>query len=133
MLFSLDLFAVGSPIHLQEAISYGIPVVHASTSPTQVYSVVFEDDGETGYFYARNGESIVDAVQIYTTSDRSGTATLQIAWSDDGLKVVAIIDRRPEAVFDFSARRGYSRANYPQPAKDWTGHEWDDAVINLFR
>ena len=94
---------------------------------------MFEDDGDTGYLYARDGESILDAMQIYVAADRSGASTLQLAWSDDGLKAVAVLDRRPQAVFDFAARRGYARSNFPQPAQGWTGHEWDDAAINLFR
>jgi hypothetical protein len=124
---------VGSRIYLQEPINYGIAVVHVSPSPTQRYSVVFEDDGDTGYLYARDGESVVDALQIYAVSDKTGTGTLQIAWADDGLKAVAVIDRRPQAVFDFAAHRGYSRSNFPKPAQGWSGHAWDDAAINLFR
>ena len=124
---------MGSRIYLEEPITYGTPVVHMSPSPAQPHSVVFEDDGETGYLYARDGESVVDAMQIYRAADLSGTATLQIAWADDGLKAVAVLDRRPQAVFDFAARRGYSRSDFPPPAEGWTGHAWDDAAINLFR
>ena len=124
---------MGSRIYLQEEIRFGTPAVHTSPSPIGPHSVVFEDDGDTGYFYARDGESIVDALQIYATSDRSGTGSLQIAWTDDGLKVVVVIDRQPQAIFDFAAHRGYSRSNFPPPAQGWSGHEWDDGAINLFR
>ncbi|PYJ76115.1 MAG: hypothetical protein DME77_07090, partial [Verrucomicrobia bacterium] len=108
----LDLLAVGSRIYLQEPISYGTPVVHICSSPAERYSVVFEDDGDTGYFYARDGEAIVDAMQIYLASAQTGPATLQIAWADDGLKAVAVIDRTPQAIFDFAACRGYCRRNF---------------------
>jgi hypothetical protein len=97
---------------------------------------MFEDDGDTGYFYARDGDSIVDAMQLYvvkTVKDRDKSATLQIAWSDDGLKAVVVIDRYPHAVFDFATSRGYSRMNFPAPASGWTGHNWDDKAIDLFR
>lgn len=94
---------------------------------------MFEDDGASGYFYARDGESILDALQIYAASEHSGTATLQVAWADDGLKAVLVIDRHPKAVFDFAARHGYSRTNFPAPAEGWSGHAWDDAAISLFR
>lgn len=124
---------MGSRIHLQEPITYGTPVVYASPSPSQRYAVVFEDDGASGYLYARDGDSTVDAVQVYTASEHNGTATLQIAWADDGLKAVLVIDRHPKAVFDFAARRAYSRRNFPPPAAGWSGHAWDDAAINLFR
>ena len=124
---------MGSRIYLQEQISYGTPAVHMSPSPTERFSVVFEDDGDTGYFYARDGETIVDAMQIYLSSAQAGSATLQIAWADDGLKAVAVIDRTPQAVFDFAARRGYARRNFPKPSEGWSGHAWDDAAINLFR
>jgi hypothetical protein len=49
------------------------------------------------------------------------------------LKAVVVLNRRPQAVFDFAARRGYSRSNFPAPAQGWSGHAWDDAAINLFR
>jgi hypothetical protein len=97
---------------------------------------MFEDDGDTGYFYAREGDPIVDAIQLYVVEafkDRGKATTLQIAWSDDGLKAVAVIDRYPYAAFDFSARRGYGRSNFPAPAEGWSGHEWDDDAIDLFR
>ncbi len=97
---------------------------------------MFEDDGDTGYFYARDGESIIDVMQFYvveTFKDRDKPATLQIAWLDDGLKAVLVIDRYPHAVFDFAARHGYSRVNFPAPASGWTGHDWDDIAIDLFR
>ena len=114
----------------------GTPVVLGSPSPKTTKSVMFEDDGDTGYFYARDGESIVDAMQLYvveTFKDRDKPATLQIAWSDDGLKAVLVIDRYPHAVFDFAARHGCSRMNFPAPASGWTGHDWDDIAIDLFR
>ena len=127
------MLALGSHIRLEESISYGTPAVHISPSPTERFSVVFEDDGDTGYFYARDADAIVDAMQIYVASAQSGSATLQIAWADDGLKAVAVIARTPQAVFDFAARHGYCRRNFPEPAEGWSGHAWNDAAINLFR
>ena len=57
----------------------------AEDSPGGHYSAVFEDDGETGYFYAmdlnRTDQMILDAVQIYNVAnvtDNDNPSTLVI-------------------------------------------------------
>lgn len=133
---------MGSCIELQETITVGRAAEHQSLSPKTSFAVVFKDDGETGYFYAldtaRIEQPILDAMQIYVAASVAGRekpSTLQIAWSNDGLKAVCVINRYPHAVFDFKARRGYCRRNFPPPDASWTSHshQWDDAAINLFR
>ena len=133
---------MGSTIRLQETLHVGQPAVYPCNSPANSFSVVFEDDGDTGYLYAydrsRPESPILDALHIYNVAavtDRERPSTLQVAWSDDGLKAVAILNRSPHAVFDFEARRGYCRTNYPPPDPAWTshGHAWDDAAIHLFQ
>jgi len=129
-------------IYAEEALTVGTETVVDSGSPQGRYVVVFEDDGETGYFYALDavGEEnpILDALHIYNVSsvaDREILSTLQIVWSVDGLKAALVINRYPHAAFDFEARRGYCRTGFPPPNTDWTqhGHEWDDAVLELFK
>ena len=122
----------------------GEEVFIASDSSTGTYSTVFEDNGETGYFYAydRQFNSILDAVHIYNVSsviDRHLNSVAEIVWSEDGLKSALLINRYPHAIFDFAAKRGYCRTNFPnvRPATHgrWkqSTHQWDDAVMRFFR
>jgi len=127
----------------EQEIRVGEPTVLERASPTPPFAVVFEDDGDTGYFYAldtsREGNPIVDALHIYNVAgvtDRHLPSTVQIIWSADDRKAALLINGYPHAVFDFAARRGYCRGGFPPPAPDsWTkhGHEWDDGVQELFR
>jgi hypothetical protein len=132
------------PIKLvaQEEIRVGERVVLEGESPSQPYAAVFEDDGDTGYFYAldtsREGNPILDALHIYNAEgvrDRHLSSMVQIVWSADDLKAALIINGSPHAVFDFVAHRGYCRTAFPPPLTDWTAHDhaWDDAAVELFR
>ena len=120
----------------------GVKTVVESRSPCTQFSVVFEDDGETGYFYALDGtlrdQPILDTVHVYNVdgvSDREIPSKLQIVWTTDGLRCALVINRHPQAAFDFQAKRGYCRTNYPPPSSEWSkeGHSWDDRVMELFR
>ena len=110
-----------------------------SNSPQNSFAAFFEDEGETGYFYALDTEleePVVDALHIYDVSsvtDGSTPSTVQIAWSNDGLKVALIINDYVHAVFDFDSQRGYCRTGFP-PIADWSedGHEWSDKALELF-
>ena len=69
---------------------------YASDAPVGHHSVVFEDDGDTGYFYAveRCGEElkILDAVQIYAVRnvvDREIPSELEITWARSGPRLGA--------------------------------------------
>jgi hypothetical protein len=119
----------------------GEPIVVECRSPGTKYSVVFEDDGQTGYFYGLDMElidqPIVDALHINNVSnvtDGDIPSTLQIVWSDDGLKSALVINNHPHAIFDFESKRGYCRTNFPGPDKRWTSfdHPWDDSAMDLF-
>jgi len=125
----------------------GNEMVLSDESPTSPCGVTFEDDGETGYFYAldlgrRSGDNqIVDALHLYDANqvvDRDRPSMVSILWSSDGMKSCLLINRYPHAVFDFSGRRGYSRNNYPiTPSPEDTSwltsnHEWDDAALQGF-
>ncbi|WP_313739286.1 DUF2251 domain-containing protein [Pseudomonas sp.] len=104
--------------------------------------VVFEDDGETGYFYAldiSNGDNpIQDALHIYDVqqiSDRDKPSNLRVGWSKDHEKAVLLINDYPHAVYDFEAKRGYCRSGFPESSgTTWSesGHQWANDALGLF-
>ena len=118
----------------------------ASISPCGEFVAVFEDDGESAYFYALNASPtdprILDVINIYTVeqvSDCETPCSIEIIWSNDGSKVILIIDGYPHAAFDFPAQQGYGRTNYPNVPRSegnsWHSddHRWNDAVLQWFR
>ena len=127
----------------KQEIHVGKPIVVEGPSPTPLFVVVFEDEGDTGYFYAldtsRNGNSIVDAMHIYNVAnvtDKHRSSIVEIVWSSDDQKAALLINKYPHAIFDFCARRGYCRTGFPPPAKDgWTqhSHAWDSKAEELLR
>jgi hypothetical protein len=133
---------MASTIEVEQTIRVGEKTLIECPSPTTQFAVVFEDDGETGYFYglddSAEGNPILDALHIYNVdavSDKDQPSVVQIAWTEDGMKSALFINRYPHAVFDFAAKRGYCRTNFPPPDGKWTsfGHEWSDAAIDLFQ
>lgn len=113
-------------------------------APAQVgtFAVVFEDDEDTGYFYALDtadeGNPIKDVLHVYDVedvSDKCKPSNVKIGWSLDHSKAVLLINDYPHAVFDFTAKQGYCRTGFP-PQLDygWSehAHEWDDAALELF-
>ena len=111
----------------------------SSESATANYGVVFDDDGTVGYFYAVefSGEQyeIIDALHIYNVAsvvDRDKPSTIQILWSDDGLKAALLINDYPHAVFDFANRKGSCRNDFPSPGSNWTRPEWSDQAVEDF-
>ena len=133
---------MGSDIKVEQEIQVGVRTAVESRSPCTQFSVVFEDDGETGYFYALDAtlldQPILDTLHLYNVddvTDRESPSRLQIVWATDGLKAALVINRYPHAVFDFQAKRGYCRTNFPPPTSDWSkdGHAWTDKAIELFK
>lgn len=131
-------------ITVERMIRVGEPVVIEGPSPATVFGVVFEDDGDAGYFYAldtsRGEDPVVDALHIYDVAriaDRDIPSNVQIVWSGDGLKAALLINRYPHAVFDFQAKRGYCRTGFPARISHtkWTtyNHEWDDKAMDLLK
>lgn len=118
------------------------------------WTVVFEDEGVAGYFYACDrsqqvhDESILDAMLIYNvaalaasdaqlarpTAERIAT----VEWSRDGLKAVLYLDGAAQGLFDFGARCGYCRMDFPnflgEHGDTWnrSRHAWSDAVLQQF-
>jgi hypothetical protein len=113
-----------------------------SKSPDGNVGAVFEDDGDTGYFYAvqlvrGKPGPILDAVHIYNVAnitDRHIPSRLQIVWSHDSRAAALVINRYPHAIFDFVQRRACCRTGFPPPSESWgASHDWDDTMLGLFR
>jgi hypothetical protein len=126
----------------EEKITVGKSIVVEGPSPVTHFGVVFEDDGSTGYFYGLDlsvrDNPILDAMHIYNVNqviDREKPSIVKLAWSQDGLKAILIINDYPHAVFDFQDKRGYCRSGFPPANKNWTryDHSWDDRALDLFK
>jgi hypothetical protein len=125
----------------QAILKVGTPMVVEAPSGDGRYGVVFEDDGDTGYFYAldfsESDNPIQEAVHVYnvaSVADRDRPSQVRVSWSPDQRKAGLWINDYPHAVFDFAGQRGYARSNFPTPSK-WTGHDfaWDDAALAFFQ
>jgi hypothetical protein len=119
----------------------------SSDSPAVPWTVVFEDEGVAGYFYAcdrsqtTHEESILDAMLIYNVSALKNPESERLAaveWSRDGLQAVLYLDGTAQALFDFKAREGYCRTNFPNFLSDqndiWrkSSHAWSAAAFERF-
>jgi hypothetical protein len=126
----------------------------SSDSPAVPWTVVFEDEGVAGYFYAcdrsqtKHDESILDAMLIYNVSalvasdeqlERPTNERIaSVEWSRDGLKAVLYLDGFAQALYDFGARCGHCRMNFPNFLEDqgdvWrrNSHAWSDAALIEF-
>jgi len=129
-------------IEVIETFLVGSPNLISSDSINSTYAVVFEDDGETGYFYALDrslgDKSVLDALHVYDVKsviDLAKESRFIITWSPDGMKVLLSINENPHAAFNFQERRGYCRNNYPSPNPEFTNHEheWSDEVLKYFK
>lgn len=117
----------------------GDETFYASDSPANLYSAIFEDNGETGYLYAydraRAEAPILDALHIYNVRavrDREIDSEVEIVWESDGMRAVLRINGFPHALLDFGARKGYCRTNFPPPTGAWSAAErepWSEARV----
>ncbi|GAA4437311.1 DUF2251 domain-containing protein [Ravibacter arvi] len=89
-------------------------------------TVVFDDNEETGYFYAisrENGMEVLDALHIYDVAsvvDKHVPSVLKILWTEDESTVFLSINDYYHAVFDFRNQAGYCRNAFPGPRSPWT-------------
>ena len=126
----------------------------SSNSPAVPWTVVFEDEGIAGYFYACDRSqqtqeaSILDAMLIYnvgalTKSDAELERPVPeriatVEWSRDGLQAALYLDGTAQALFDFAARCGYCRMDFPNflgaEGDAWrkSSHAWNDAALGRF-
>jgi hypothetical protein len=111
---------------------------YASDSPVAAFTVIFEDDGDTGYFYAhdRADESrVLDAVHIYSVQsvvDRDRESVAEIVWSADGMKAALYINDYPHTIINFKERLSYCRTGFPPPPADWGRGQWSEDLLELF-
>jgi len=93
------------------------------------YAVVFEDDTDTGYFYAVEVEpgtgkqNILDALHIYNIEEvpqEQRAGKIRIFWSTDWQRCALIINDYCHAIFDFKNHGGYCRNEFPPPNSFWT-------------
>ena len=122
-------------VAVRAIVNVGEPLIVESQSPKAAFGVVFEDDGDTGYFYGVDlsctPQTILDALPIYNVAqvlDRDASSTIQIAWSTDGLRSALLLNLHPHAIFDFETHRGYCRMKSSPSASGWSQHDhaWDE-------
>jgi len=126
----------------EESFVPGNSVTVFGESPSSPFAAVFEDDGETGYFYGLDTRikenPILDALHVYNAqavTDRDRESIAQVVWSADGLRVVLLLNDYPHAAFDFEQSRGYCRTGFPPPSAGGfsaEGHEWSDEILQYF-
>jgi len=126
----------------------------SSNSTTVPWTVVFEDEGIAAYFYAcdrsqeKHEHSILDAMLIYNVEALAKSDAelhrpepqriASIEWSRDGYQAVLYLDGTPQALYDFEARAGYCRMDFPNFMADqgdtWrkSTHAWSDAIFQNF-
>src|SRR5512138_349873 len=127
-----------SEIVLTETITLGNPITLECSSPKTNYSVVFEDDGDTGYFYGLNLDNtkqpVLDSLLVYNVKDildEKVSVKVEIIWSDDGLKSCLAINGFKHAIFDFESKKAYCRTGLPAPDPRYTSsHKWSDAALD---
>jgi hypothetical protein len=123
---------------MEQTFTVGSEAVIEAPAPTGPYMVVFEDDGDTGYFYAvdtsrDHDDQVLDATAIYNVeavTDRHKPATFTIRWAAGTDRAALFVNGHAHAVFDFASRRGYSRLNFPATSR-WStqGHAWDEQAL----
>ena len=115
------------------AFTPGQEVFVDSVSEETPYAVAFEDDTDTGYFYAlqvvdreKGEQRILDAVHIYNIEEIEASEkpwNLKIIWSKDWLRCALVINGNCQAVFDFEHQGGYNLNEFPPPNGLWTKGE----------
>jgi len=126
----------------------------SSDSPTVPWTVIFEDEGVAAYFYAcdrsqqTQEQSILDAMLIYNVGALAASdAELErpvperiatVEWSRDGMRAALYLDGTAQALFDFEARCGYCRMDFPnflsERGETWrkSSHAWSEAALREF-
>ena len=101
------------------------------------FGVVFEDDGETGYFYATNErlDEILDALHLYNVGDpvqlKPGDEVF-IVWNPALRKAGIFYHNQFQAIVDFKRRCACCRTGFPPRIHTgWcqSAHEWDESLV----
>ena len=112
-------------VYEEETFIVGEDTFIESTSENN-FTVIFEDNLETGYFYAvdrENGMEMLDALHVYNVADvvdKQKPSILKIFWTEDSTKSLLVINDYCHAVFDFKNKAGYCRNAFPKSKSDWT-------------
>ena len=111
------------------------------------WTVVFEDEGVAGYFYAcdrsqeKHEHSIFDAMLIYNVGALTNAADPRMAtveWSRDGQQAALYLDGTAQALYNFQTRTGFCRTDFPnflaEQGETWrrSSHAWDQAAFERF-
>ena len=127
------------PLYLTSEIkdfTVGMPEVLQSFFEHVPYGVVFEDDGDTGYFYAASKDGILDALHIYNVEDVSDKHIpnhVLILWDDACTLAALCINDYIHAVYDFVEQAGYCRNGFPETDGEWVKVEnrvLDDELLD---
>jgi hypothetical protein len=108
------------------------------------YAVAFEDDTDTGYFYAfvldaEGKQLVLDALHIYNIEEvpeEKRKGIIRIIWSKDWQRCALVINNYCHAIFDFENHGGYCRNEFPPPNEFWTKGErtlTNEMVTALFQ
>jgi hypothetical protein len=104
----------------EEKITVGTPdTIVDSTAAGGERSVIFEDDGTTGYFYAvRPGAEmeILDALHVYDVADvadRHLPVKVQFVWDETWSAALLLINGYGHALYDFQRAAGFCRNAFP--------------------
>jgi hypothetical protein len=124
----------------EEKVVVGTPdTILDSTAPGGERSVVFEDDGTTGYFYAlRPGAEtpIVDALHVYdvaTVADRHIAVKIQLVWDESWTAAVLLINGHSHALYDFQRSAGFCRNAFPAARNDqFPKRELTDELVEQY-
>ncbi|MBO9199891.1 MULTISPECIES: DUF2251 domain-containing protein [Niastella] len=114
------------------------------TNDINKFAVVFEDDTDTGYFYAyaldaEGRQLVLDALHIYNIEEvpvEQRKGIIRIIWSKDWQCCALVINNYCHAIFDFKNQGGYCRNEFPPPNDFWTKGEralTNEMVAALFK
>ena len=121
------------PLYLTSEIkdfTVGMPEVLQSFFEYVPYGVVFEDDGDTGYFYATSKDGIYNVEDV---SDKHIPNHVLILWDDACTLAALCINDYIHAVYDFVAQAGYCRNGFPEAHGEWVkveNHVLDDELLD---
>lgn len=137
-----------STVGAEQPIIIGKKTTIITTSPKAVFSASFEGAEEGGALVVhekgQKGEHD-PYFQIYRVGwiiDREKPVNIKIMWSSDGLKCALLANDYPQALYDFSKRRGYCRSAWGTdnedptwPKDNWILRlpEWRDSALELFK
>jgi hypothetical protein len=114
-------------LRAESTIRVGDEAVIESDSPDCKRGVVFEDDGETGYFYARDFSRpelfFVDALLVYDVAavvNPERPSEVRIIWSREFMAAALLINQRPHVIYHFGECCGYVSGHFRKsiPSRD---------------